>query len=243
MRARATGRGVVALGPKMRFTARASRDPTAVIPRPSADRDRRAPPAMRPSRRRMSVLASRTDPSWTRRALAALDDVLVDHAHCEKKAASTALSLCFRYPERTELSLALSALAREELAHFEQVVGLLEARGIEPRHQVPSPYAAGLLEAVRTTEPERLLDTLLCMALIEARSCERLRLLGEALDDAELATLYRGLVAAEGRHHRRYVELAETVAPPAEVHARLDELARHEAAVLGRVPAMARLHA
>jgi tRNA-(ms[2]io[6]A)-hydroxylase len=201
------------------------------------------PPACDATSRHMSVLASRTDPAWTARALESLDDVLVDHAHCEKKAASTALSLCFRYPDRPELSLALSALAREELAHFEQVVELLQARGIAPRHQVPSPYAAGLLDAVRTTEPERLLDTLLCMALIEARSCERLRLLGDALDDAELASLYRGLVTAEGRHQRRYVELAKTVAPAVEVRARLDELARHEAAVLRGVPAMARLHA
>lgn len=191
----------------------------------------------------MSVLASRTDPSWTQRALASLDDVLVDHAHCEKKAASTALSLCFRYPDRVEMTLALSALAREELAHFEQVVELLQARGIAFGRQVPSPYAAGLMEAVRTTEPERLVDTLLCMALIEARSCERLKLLGEAFDDAELAALYRGLVTAEGRHLRRYVELAEAVWPADGVQARLDELARHEAAVLARIPAMARLHA
>jgi tRNA-(ms[2]io[6]A)-hydroxylase len=191
----------------------------------------------------MSILASPTDPSWAARALASLDDVLVDHAHCEKKAASTALSLCFRYPERPELSLALSALAREELAHFEQVVELLRARGIAVRHQVPSPYAAGLLEAVRTTEPERLLDTLLCMALIEARSCERLRLLGDASSDAELASLYRGLVTAEGRHLRRYVGLAESVASVTEVRARLNELARHEAAVLARIRPMARLHA
>lgn len=191
----------------------------------------------------MSVLASRTDPSWAARALASLDDVLVDHAHCEKKAASTAISLCFRYPERVEMTLALSALAREELAHFEQVVAYLQARGIALRRQVPSPYAAGLLEAVRTTEPERLVDTLLCMALIEARSCERLRLLGEAFDDAELAAFYRGLVMVEGRHHRRYVDLAEAAQPASDVRARLDVLAEHEAAVLARVPAMARLHA
>src|SRR5207245_1446024 len=122
---------------------------------------------------------------------------------------------------------------------FEEVLGHLAARGIAMRHQRPSPYAGDLMRAIRAREPERLVDTLLCSALIEARSCERMRLLADALDDPALVALYRGLLAAEARHHETYVELATAVVPEAQVRARLRELARHEAAVLaapGRGP-------
>jgi tRNA-(ms[2]io[6]A)-hydroxylase len=188
-------------------------------------------------------LRSATEPSWARRAVAALDAILVDHAHCEKKAASMALTLCFRYPDRPALLLPLSRLAREELAHFEEVLAHLAARGVAFGHQPPGPYAAGLLAAVRRDEPARCLDTLLCMALIEARSCERLGLLADVLPDAGLAAFYRGLLAAEARHHATYVELARSVAAPDAVAARLDALAAHEAAVLAATPPLPRLHA
>ena len=191
----------------------------------------------------MLSLASTTDRAWAVRAVAHLDEILVDHAHCEKKAASTAVSLLFRYPERESLLAPLSRLAREELVHFEEVLGALAARGVPFRHQRPSPYAAALMQAVRAHEPARLVDTLLCSALIEARSCERMRLLAEALGDAALAELYRGLLASEARHHHAYVELATALAPAADVRARLHELALHEAAVLAAVPDMPRLHA
>ena len=191
----------------------------------------------------MLHLASTTDTAWLARALAHLDEILVDHAHCEKKAASTALSLLFRYPEQSELLIPLARLAREELAHFEDVLDRLRARGIGLYRQRPSPYASGLMAGVRAAEPGRLVDTLLCMALIEARSCERLQLLAGAVEDGELAAFFGGLVAGEARHHRAYVDLAERVAPVGEVSRRLDELARHEAAVLASVPALPRLHA
>lgn len=190
----------------------------------------------------MLGLAAPTSPAWLARALAHLDEVLVDHAHCEKKAASTAVSLLFRYPERHALLPVLSALAREELAHFEQMLVLLARRGTPYGRLTPSPYATELLAAVRGDEPERLLDTLLCLALIEARSCERMKLLAEAVDDEELGAFYRGLLASEARHHHRYVELATTVAPEATVRARLRELAAHEAAVLAAAPPLPRMH-
>src|SRR5712691_2546648 len=122
------------------------------------------------------------------------------------------------------------------LAHLDEVLAALRARGIRFRHQVPSPYAAELLRAVRTHEPERLVDTLLCSALVEARSCERMRLLAGALDDPALAALYRGLLAAEARHHQTYVDLATRVAPEPQVRARLRALAAHEASVLAAAP-------
>jgi tRNA-(ms[2]io[6]A)-hydroxylase len=191
----------------------------------------------------MLGLAAPSSPAWLARALAHLEEVLVDHAHCEKKAASTAVSLLFRYADRPALLPVLSALAREELGHFEAMLGLLARRGIAYRRLTPSPYAAELLAAVRPEEPERLLDTLLCLSLIEARSCERMRLLADAVDDAELAGFYRGLLASEARHHQEYVDLATTVAPAATVRARLAELARHEAAVIAAAPPVARMHA
>ena len=191
----------------------------------------------------MLALASSTGPEWAARAVSALDEVLVDHAHCEKKAASTAVSLLFRYPERQALLRPLAGLAREELGHFDEVLQALAARGVALRRLVPSPYAARLVAAVRGDEPARLVDTLLCLALIEARSCERLGLLADALAADPLGPLYRGLLASEARHHTTYVALAEAVAPRDAVRARLRELALHEAEVLAGVPPMPRIHA
>jgi tRNA-(ms[2]io[6]A)-hydroxylase len=191
----------------------------------------------------MRILAARTEGDWLQRALAEIDEVLVDHAHCEKKAASTALSLLFRYPEQGALLVPLARLAQEELGHFAEVVAVLAERGVPLRHQVPSSYAGALLAAVRATEPERLVDTLLCAALIEARSCERMQLLAEALDDERLVALYRGLLRAEARHHAAYVALAGAVPGATGVDARLAELARHEAAVIAAATPTPRLHA
>jgi tRNA-(ms[2]io[6]A)-hydroxylase len=191
----------------------------------------------------MRALASRTDPGWARGAVAHLDEVLVDHAHCEKKAASTAVSLLFKYPERDDLLAPLSRLAREELLHFEQVLGHLARRGVPFRHLMPSPYAGRLRRIVRAEEPGCLVDTFLCMALIEARSCERLGLLGSAIEEPALAQMYRDLAASEARHSETYLALAARVVPVSEVEARLGNVASHEAAVLAAVPPMARLHA
>jgi tRNA 2-(methylsulfanyl)-N6-isopentenyladenosine37 hydroxylase len=187
-------------------------------------------------------LASATDPAWVARALGGLDELLVDHAHCEKKAASSALGLVFKYAETPGLAVTLSALARDELAHFEEVLRHLVARGLALRKQIPSPYAGALFRAVRRTEPERLLDTLLCMALIEARSCERMRLLAGAVADPGLATLWRGLLAAEARHHQTYVQLALSRYGAGMVRARLPALAAHEADVIASAPPLPRLH-
>ena len=190
----------------------------------------------------MLNLASETDPSWTRRALDDLDAILIDHAHCEKKAASTALSLIFKYVDLPQLQKPLSELAREELRHFEEVLGHLDRLGITFGRQKPSPYAGRLMEVRRAHEPDRLVDTLLCCALIEARSCERMQLLAEALEDGPLKKLYGGLLASEARHHNTYVQLADTIAPPAEVRQRLAEIAEHEAQVIAEAPAWARMH-
>ena len=191
----------------------------------------------------MLNLASETDPSWSRRILADLDALLLDHTHCEKKAASTAINLIFHYQDRPELMVPLSELAREELRHFERCLDLLGSRGVAFRRQRPSPYARELREAVRKQEPERFVDVMLCCALIEARSCERMKILSEDLEDPDLAVFYADLLASEARHHTTYVDLAVLAADRATVQARLAELALVEAEILARAPELSRMHA
>ncbi len=190
----------------------------------------------------MLNLALKTDSSWVTRVLPHLEEVLLDHAHCEKKAAAAALKLLFAYPHHAFLQVPLSQLAREELQHFEQMLGLLERRGIRYRSQRPSPYGGRLHAHLRHVEPDRAIDLLLVNALIEARSCERMRVLSEQLPDPELAEIYGGLLASEARHHRIYFELALELASEATVRARLGEWAEIEASILREPGHLIRLH-
>lgn len=137
-----------------------------------------------------------------------LELLLTDHAHCEKKAASTAMTLMFRYVDRPELLNKMSRLAREELIHFEQVLAIMKDRGLKYGHLSSSGYASGLHQHVRSGEPDRLVDVLIVGAFIEARSCERFSALAPYLDD-ELAKFYRSLLRSEGRHYQDYLKLAQ----------------------------------
>jgi tRNA-(ms[2]io[6]A)-hydroxylase len=190
----------------------------------------------------MLNLAEPTREGWLPEVAGALEELLLDHAHCEKKAASAAINMLFRYPDKAPLLQPLSELAREELEHFELLLRVLAERGIEFRRVEPSPYGAALHKAVRSQEPARLLDTLLCCGLIEARSCERMQILAEGLEDPELRELYGSLLASEARHHGLYLELANTFFPRDEVKVRLAELAAHEAAVLATPGPQPRMH-
>jgi tRNA-(ms[2]io[6]A)-hydroxylase len=178
--------------------------------------------------------------AWVEVALADLDAVHRDHLHCERKAAQSALSLVRSYPERAELVAAVARLAHEETAHVVQVSQLLARRGVAPAYDLGDEYAAALRAHVRGREPDRLLDRLLVFALIEARSAERLGLLGASIPDESTATLYRGLAAAEERHRDTFLELAAGVSPAAP--ARLAELCAHEAAIVAALPVRARIH-
>ena len=159
----------------------------------------------------IEFLPCRTPRAWIGWALENQTLLLIDHAHCEKKAASTALNLMFRYVDRPELLDNLSQLAREELLHFEQVVGLMRERGIRYDHLSPSRYAGALRAEVSTSEPQRLVDTLIVGALIEARSCERFAALAPHVD-AELGRYYRYLLKSESRHFEDYLNLARRYA-------------------------------
>jgi tRNA-(ms[2]io[6]A)-hydroxylase len=172
------------------------------------------------------LLHAPTDPKWFELAVSRSGDLLLDHANCEKKAASTALALMFAYPEDFELASRMSRLAREELRHFELVQQQLVALGVPFRRLSPSRYAEGLRRRLRRDEPGRRVDLLLCGALIEARSHERFVGLIERLPEP-LAGFYDSLAAAEARHAGLYLRLAARGGEP--VAARLDELADAEA--------------
>ena len=154
-----------------------------------------------------NFLYCRTPASWLEAATQNVPILLIDHANCEKKAASTALNLMYRYVDKPELLLQLSRLAREELRHFEQVVTLIKKRNLEYSQLSSSRYAGELRKSVRTYEPARLLDTLIVSAIVEARSCERFASLAPLLED-ELSRFYSELLKSEERHFRIYLDLA-----------------------------------
>ena len=145
---------------------------------------------------------------------------MIDHANCEKKAAATAMSLMHRYTDNTTLLNKMSRLAREELRHFEQVLKLMTKRGIAYESVTASRYAQGLREKVRKKDPQKLVDTLIVGALIEARSCERFAALAPHVDP-ELGEFYVSLLKSESRHFMDYITLANTLESPDEVAERL----------------------
>jgi tRNA-(ms[2]io[6]A)-hydroxylase len=188
----------------------------------------------------MLSLRVATDDAWVTHAIEDVDALLRDHAHCEMKAASNALSLAARYPDDLALVGALSSIAKEEIEHFQRVVTVLERRGIALGAPPVDEYAAALRRAAsalpREGDGSALVDRLLVGALIEARSCERFKLLAAALveRDADLHHFYEELFAAEARHFRVFVDLATKAAngDVARISARLDELARREADIV-----------
>ena len=175
-----------------------------------------------------SILRAPTPRGWVEAAAADLPTLLVDHANCEKKAASTALALIFAYPEDRALNIALSRLAREELKHFEQVERLMKRLEMPHQRLKPGRYAGELRKLVRTHEPKRKLDLMIVHALIEARSCERFRLLAKLLP-GEVRELYQQLERSEARHFEIYLQFAEREFAAEEIAARLEHIATREA--------------
>jgi tRNA-(ms[2]io[6]A)-hydroxylase len=153
-------------------------------------------------------LLCQTPDKWLENALDNPVLMLIDHANCEKKAASTALNLIYRYIDNFELMNKMSKLAREEMRHFEQVIGIMKRRNIAYQHVSASRYAAGLRDLARTDDPGKLIDVLIIGAFIEARSCERFARLAPYLD-SELEQFYTSLLKSEGRHYQDYLGLAK----------------------------------
>jgi len=196
-----------------------------------------APPAI------VEFLDVATPEEWIAAASEHLPEMLLDHANCELKAASTALSFLYRYPERTRLAQRMSRLAREELRHYEQVRSIMEDMGIPFERLTASRYAGGLRDAVRDEEPYKLLDLLLVGALIEARSCERFAVLAPHLPE-KLGKFYNGLLASEARHFEQYIGFAKSECgiDVDEIDARLGELKAIEAKLISTPDPQFRFH-
>lgn len=191
---------------------------------------------------KIKILQQPTTSAWVDSAIANLDIILLDHSHCERKAAGVAINMMFRYPSYSKLVRQLTAIAKEELEHFELVNQWLEKKGIPLAPLNSPPYGAKLKSLIRHQEPERLLDSLLISALIEARSHERFVLLGEYCPDRDLAKFYRSLMASEARHYGIYWLLANHYSDKETVDRRLRELARCESEILATLHPEPRIH-
>jgi tRNA-(ms[2]io[6]A)-hydroxylase len=188
----------------------------------------------------VTILRSATDPRWVEVALADLDATLADHAHCEKKAVATALKLVADHPDRPGLVRPLAKLAQEELQHLLAMITEVERRGRTLPPDQGDPYVQALLKLARG-DAGRLTDLLLIFALVEARSCERMRLLGDRLPEERLRELYRRLAQSEEGHEALFVQLAvEVGGEPA--RARLEVLAEAEARLVAGLPLLPRMH-
>jgi tRNA-(ms[2]io[6]A)-hydroxylase len=189
------------------------------------------------------LLRASTPPDWIAQAQRSRDVLLIDHANCEKKAASTALALMFAYAEDLDLAEKMSRLAREELRHYEQVVKLIRRLGVAPLRLAPGRYAERLRRLVAKSEPRREVDLMICGAFIEARSCERFAALGPVVGGAA-GELFQGLHAAEARHFKVYLDLARRAAARAgiDVAPRIDAFANLEAELITSRDAAFRFH-
>lgn len=188
----------------------------------------------------LAFLHCATPKAWIDSAVDNLPILIIDHANCEKKAASTALNLMYRYVDRFDLLNKMSRLAREELRHFEQVLRIMKRRGIEYESVSASGYAAGLHKHIRKAEPDRLIDTLIVGAVIEARSCERFYCLIDHVDD-ELSGFYQSLLKSESRHFQDYLLLAERVSDFA-IASRVEFFLEKDAALINEKGTELRFH-
>ena len=156
-------------------------------------------------------MGSRTAQEWVDAAIVDLPLIIQDHANCEKKAAGTAMNLLFRYEFSYDLQRKLAQLIREEMLHYEQVLGIMNERGQKWKHLSAGRYAKGLLKHKRTHEPAAMVDVLIIGAFIEARSCERFAALSDVINDERLAKYYRYLLKSESRHFEDYLALAQSL--------------------------------
>lgn len=175
-----------------------------------------------------------TDPRWANIAEKNIDEILIDHAHCEQKAASTAISLIVSFPEYTELVQAMIALVKEEMSHFKLVHDRLIKQGVVLGRDRKDDYVIQLLKFFPKggSRTDQLVHRLLYAALIEARSCERFRLLSEELKDQELAKFYRDLMVSEANHYTLFLKFARTYGVREEVDKKWDALLHFEANIL-----------
>ncbi|MEY2931998.1 MAG: hypothetical protein RL033_2747 [Pseudomonadota bacterium] len=190
----------------------------------------------------MFQLQTRTPQRWLEVVFADFDAFLIDHTLCERKASAMGLSLVAKYPDRDLILEPLIAFAREELEHFHIMYKVLARRGLRLPGDAPDAYVNGLRKALPHDHEHLLLDRLLVSAVVEARSCERMQMVTEALTDPELKQTYLDLTRAEARHHALFFRLAEQYYPAELVRERARTLFTAEAALLERLPLRAAMH-
>jgi tRNA 2-(methylsulfanyl)-N6-isopentenyladenosine37 hydroxylase len=184
-----------------------------------------------------------TNPAWTELVLERFDEFLADHAACERKASATGLAFVSRYPDRLEIVRAMIEFSLEELEHFQRVYLVMESRGLRLGEDYKDPYVTALRAMARRGGTEGLVDGLLVAGVVEARGCERLKLVAEALaEDSPLKAMYLDLARAEARHHGLFFRLARGVASEAEVRMRADQLLEFEGRLIGEMPLLPRVH-
>jgi len=178
-----------------------------------------------------------TDPRWTDIASKNLEDILIDHAYCEQKAASSCISLIVQYPERSELVEMLTPVVAEEWAHFERVLEKLKERGYKLGRQRTDEYVKALNKAMKKggSREDQLVEKLLVNALIEARSCERFKQLWQNLQDEDLQQFYYELMVSEAGHYRNFLALAKTYISEEKVMGRWNELLKQEADIMKKI--------
>lgn len=185
----------------------------------------------------MLGLKLKTDPRWVKNAVEQnVEEILTDHAYCEQKAASHAISLLVQFPEHTDLVDEMTDLAREEMAHFKMVHQLIKKRGFTLGRERKDAYVGDLMKFVRKGMGREimLMDKLLFAAMIEARSCERFKVLHDHIEDQELAKFYYDLMASEARHYTTFLKLAKQYLDPAAVETRWQEWLVYEAEVISK---------
>ena len=190
----------------------------------------------------IKYLSSLSSEKWLELALSNPIEILIDHAHCERKAAGVAIQLMFRYPSEPDLSEVLSPIAREELEHFEKILYFLKDLGHSLKALKPPPYGAELAKCIRKEEPNRMLDSFLIAGLIEARSHERLSLLALNSEKKSFKLLYESLLESEARHFGIYWKLAQTKFSKDETFQRLEELSKVETKILSQPFSLPRVH-
>lgn len=189
----------------------------------------------------LDFIGTRTPDAWFNAAPHHVPELLIDHANCEKKAASAALSLTYKYVDQTRLLRKMARLAREEIRHFEQVLDLMEAVGVAYRHLSSADYAGALHREIRSSEPHRLVDVLICGAVVEARSCERFAGLVDVLPN-ELGALYSKLLDSEARHFGDYLGLARDIGEASDVAERIEVFLVRDAELIRAPAAEFRFH-
>jgi len=190
----------------------------------------------------MLCLKCDTKPEWIEAVKNDLPITMIDHAHAEKKAAATGLALINRYPEKTDLAFEMSNLIEEEIGHFRTVLEILDKREILLSKDKGDDYVKVLLSQMNRNEPDRFLDHLLIAGIIEARSCERLQILEQNIDDIELKKLYHDLFPTEAGHYMMFVKLAKNYFDDDLVEKRLDELAEFECSIVKSLPNIPTMH-